>query len=88
MALPEFVKIVDVGPRDGLQNEKNHVPAADRIRLAGLCGIEVTSFVGPKSSAGPTARASRGRCWPNGPMPPIPRFEQPALGIGIRANSR
>ena len=52
--LPEFVKIVDVGPRDGLQNEKNHVPAADKIKLvgllqdAGLREIEVTSFVSPK----------------------------------------
>src|ERR1700749_1966720 len=52
--LPEFVKIVDVGPRDGLQNEKNHVPAADKIALvgllqdAGLREIEVTSFVSAK----------------------------------------
>jgi hydroxymethylglutaryl-CoA lyase len=52
--LPEFVKIVDVGPRDGLQNEKNHVPATDKIALvgmlqdAGLREIEVTSFVSPK----------------------------------------
>jgi len=52
--LPEFVKIVDVGPRDGLQNEKNHVPAVDKIALvgmlqdAGLREIEVTSFVSPK----------------------------------------
>ncbi len=35
-SLPEFVKIVDVGPRDGLQNEKNHVPADDKVRLVGL----------------------------------------------------
>src|ERR1700759_16838 len=53
-SLPEFVKLVDVGPRDGLQNEKNHVPAADKIALvgllqdAGLREIEVTSFVSPK----------------------------------------
>jgi hydroxymethylglutaryl-CoA lyase len=52
--LPEFVKIVDVGPRDGLQNEKNPVPAAAKIALvgllqdAGLREIEVTSFVSPK----------------------------------------
>ena len=54
MALPEFVKIVDVGPRDGLQNEKTHVPAAAKIELvrrlqeAGVREIEVTSFVSPK----------------------------------------
>ncbi len=52
--LPKFVKIVDVGPRDGLQNEKAPVSAADKIALvhalqdAGLREIEVTSFVSPK----------------------------------------
>jgi hydroxymethylglutaryl-CoA lyase len=48
------VKLVDVGPRDGLQNEKQPVPAAIKIELvqrlqaAGLKEIEVTSFVSPK----------------------------------------
>ncbi|MDE2346337.1 MAG: hydroxymethylglutaryl-CoA lyase [Gammaproteobacteria bacterium] len=51
---PESVKIVDVGPRDGLQNEKNIVPAAtkiefvNRLTASGLKTIEVTSFVSPK----------------------------------------
>jgi len=54
MKLPSKVKIVDVGPRDGLQNEKAQVPAAVKIELvhrlqdAGLTEIEVTSFVSPK----------------------------------------
>lgn len=54
MNLPSFVKLVDVGPRDGLQNEKQPVPAAVKIELvhrlqaAGLTEIEVTSFVSPK----------------------------------------
>ncbi|MDI1275550.1 hydroxymethylglutaryl-CoA lyase [Polaromonas sp.] len=54
MNLPSKVKIVDVGPRDGLQNEKTQVPAAVKIELvhrlqdAGLTEIEVTSFVSPK----------------------------------------
>ncbi len=54
MSLPSRVKIVDVGPRDGLQNEKQPVPAAVKIELvhrlqdAGLKEIEVTSFVSPK----------------------------------------
>jgi hydroxymethylglutaryl-CoA lyase len=54
MALPSRVKLVDVGPRDGLQNEKQAVPAAVKIELvhrlqaAGLKEIEVTSFVSPK----------------------------------------
>ncbi|MBG6075781.1 hydroxymethylglutaryl-CoA lyase [Polaromonas sp. CG_9.11] len=54
MKLPAHVKLVDVGPRDGLQNEKLPVPAAIKIELvhrlqdAGLKNIEVTSFVSPK----------------------------------------
>ena len=54
MNYPTKVKIVDVGPRDGLQNEKSPVPAAIKIELvhrlqrAGLKEIEVTSFVSPK----------------------------------------
>ena len=54
MTLPTKVKLVDVGPRDGLQNEKSPVPAAVKIELvqrlqdAGLTEIEVTSFVSPK----------------------------------------
>jgi hydroxymethylglutaryl-CoA lyase len=52
--LPTRVRIVDVGPRDGLQNEKQPVAAAHKIELvhrlqdAGLKEIEVTSFVSPK----------------------------------------
>jgi len=54
MSLPERVQLIDVGPRDGLQNEKQPVPAAVKIELvhrlqdAGLKEIEVTSFVSPK----------------------------------------
>ena len=54
MNYPDKVKLVDVGPRDGLQNEKSQVPAAVKIELvhrlqnAGLKEIEVTSFVSPK----------------------------------------
>ena len=53
-SLPPRVKLVEVGPRDGLQNEKQAVPAAVKIELvqrlqaAGLKEIEVTSFVSPK----------------------------------------
>ena len=54
MPYPQFVKLIDVGPRDGLQNEKQPVPAAVKVELvhrlqaAGLTEIEVTSFVSPK----------------------------------------
>jgi hydroxymethylglutaryl-CoA lyase len=53
-SLPQRVQIVDVGPRDGLQNEKQMIPAATKIELvdrltdAGFSSIEVTSFVSPK----------------------------------------
>lgn len=52
--LPSHVTLVDVGPRDGLQNEARPVPAHIKIELvhrlhaAGLREIEVTSFVSPK----------------------------------------
>ncbi|MEY4139619.1 MAG: hypothetical protein RLZZ371_1801, partial [Pseudomonadota bacterium] len=54
MSFPTQVKLVEVGPRDGLQNEKSLVPASVKIELvhrlqaAGLKEIEVTSFVSPK----------------------------------------
>src|SRR5579872_4619271 len=53
--LPPRVKVVEVGPRDGLQNEKAHIPTADKIRYidmlsdSGLAVIEATSFVSPKA---------------------------------------
>ena len=52
--LPAAVRIVEVGPRDGLQNEKAMVPTAakielvDRLSATGLKTIEATSFVSPK----------------------------------------
>jgi hydroxymethylglutaryl-CoA lyase len=52
--LPKSVKIVEVGPRDGLQNEQGIVPLAAKILLveqladAGCCVIETGSFVSPK----------------------------------------
>ena len=54
MTLPAAVKIVEVGPRDGLQNEKAFVPTATKIELvnrlsaAGFPNVETTSFVSPK----------------------------------------
>ena len=54
MSTPTRVKLVEVGPRDGLQNEKQPVSAATKIELihrlqaAGSKEVEVTSFVSPK----------------------------------------
>jgi hydroxymethylglutaryl-CoA lyase len=52
-ALPDSVRIVEVGPRDGLQNEREQVPTEakieliDRLSETGLRSIEATSFVSP-----------------------------------------
>lgn len=52
-ALPKYVRVYEVGPRDGLQAEKKMVPTSDKIRFirelrsAGLDMIEATSFVAP-----------------------------------------
>ena len=54
MKLPAHVTLVEVGPRDGLQNESRPIPAATKIELvarlqrAGLREIEATSYVSPK----------------------------------------
>ena len=54
MRLPNKVRLVDVGPRDGLQNEQADVPTAvkvaliDQLSAAGFPAIETTSFVSPK----------------------------------------
>jgi hydroxymethylglutaryl-CoA lyase len=53
-AMPKKVRIVDVGPRDGLQNEKMEVPTQVKLELiarladAGLPAVEATAFVSPK----------------------------------------
>lgn len=54
MAMPTTVRLVEVGPRDGLQNEAQPIDVADKVRLvddltdAGVSYIEVGSFVSPK----------------------------------------
>ena len=54
MTLPTKVNIVEVGPRDGLQNEQQIIPAEIKIDLvnrlteAGFANIEAASFVSPK----------------------------------------
>lgn len=54
LQLPEKVEIIEVGPRDGLQNEKNFVPTEVKkvfigsLKNAGIKEMELTSFVSPK----------------------------------------
>src|SRR2546422_1583743 len=53
-SVPDFVRIVEVGPRDGLQNEPGEMPTDVKIQLierladAGLPAVEATAFVSPK----------------------------------------
>src|SRR5437764_6114444 len=53
--LPRAVRVVEVGPRDGLQNEKAHIPTEQKIQFikmladAGLPVVEATSFVSPRA---------------------------------------
>src|SRR6266481_1359394 len=53
-SVPDFVRIVEVGPRDGLQNEPGEVSTDVKIQLieqladAGLPAVEATAFVSPK----------------------------------------
>ncbi|MEB3298716.1 MAG: hydroxymethylglutaryl-CoA lyase [Candidatus Sericytochromatia bacterium] len=72
MDKPSRIRIVEVGPRDGLQNESVHVSATDKVRLieelgaVGLPAIEMTAFVHPRwipqmADASEVARAVRKR---------------------------
>src|SRR5687768_17906680 len=53
-SVPDFVRLVEVGPRDGLQNEPGELPTAIKLELierladAGLRSVEATAFVSPK----------------------------------------
>jgi hydroxymethylglutaryl-CoA lyase len=53
--LPRRVRVVEVGPRDGLQNEKRSIPTADKVEfinllsVAGFEMVEATSFVHPRA---------------------------------------
>lgn len=95
MSLPKQVKIVEVGPRDGLQNEPQLVPAAikveliDRLGQAGLKTIEATAFVSPKwipqmGDAGEVMAGLRRRPGVGYPVlvPNLKGFEQ-ALAAGV-----
>lgn len=80
-----YVKVVEVGPRDGLQNEKTTIPLATKLdliqRLAktGLATIEAGSFVSPKwvpqVTSSPSARPPD---VPPTDNPPLPRCKPQA----------
>ena len=96
MSLPSHVRLVEVGPRDGLQNEAQPISVADTVRLvdalsaAGLSYIEVGSFVSPKwvpqmaGSAEVFAQIQRKPGVTYGALAPNLRGFEDALAAGVK----
>ncbi len=96
MTLPSHVRLVEVGPRDGLQNEAQPISVADKVRLvdalsaAGLGYIEVGSFVSPKwvpqmaGSAEVFAQIQRKPGVTFGALAPNLRGFEDALAAGVK----
>ena len=96
MSLPSFVRLVEVGPRDGLQNEAQPISVADKVQLvdalsaSGLSYIEVGSFVSPKwvpqmaGSAEVFAQIQRKPGVTYGALAPNLRGFEDALAAGVK----
>lgn len=96
MPLPSHVRLVEVGPRDGLQNEAQPISVADKVQLvdalsaAGLSYIEVGSFVSPKwvpqmaGSADVFAQIQRKPGVTYGALAPNLRGFEDALAAGVK----
>lgn len=96
MSLPSYVRLVEVGPRDGLQNEAQPISVADKVQLvdalsqAGLSYIEVGSFVSPKwvpqmaGSAEVFAQIQRKPRVTYGALAPNLRGFEDALAAGVK----
>ncbi|MFC6301128.1 hydroxymethylglutaryl-CoA lyase [Pseudomonas sp. CCM 7893] len=96
MSLPSHVRLVEVGPRDGLQNEAQPISVADKVKLvdaltaAGLSYIEVGSFVSPKwvpqmaGSAEVFAHIQRKPGVTYGALAPNLRGFEDALAAGVK----
>ena len=96
MSLPLHVRLVEVGPRDGLQNEAQPISVADKVQLvdalsaAGLSYIEVGSFVSPKwvpqmaGSAEVFAQIQRKAGVTYGALAPNLRGFEDALAAGVK----
>jgi hydroxymethylglutaryl-CoA lyase len=95
--LPHSVRIVEVGPRDGLQNEKAIIPTAQKIQFiqmladAGLPVVEATSFVSPRAipqlsdASEVMANLSRRSSTSYPVLVPNLRGMERALAVGVRA---
>ncbi|EFQ62596.1 hydroxymethylglutaryl-CoA lyase [Pseudomonas fluorescens WH6] len=96
MSLPSHVRLVEVGPRDGLQNEAQPISVADKVQLvdalsaAGLSYIEVGRFVSPKwvpqmaGSAEVFAQIQRKPGVTYGALAPNLRGFEDALAAGVK----
>ena len=96
MSLPSHVRLVEVGPRDGLQNEAQPISVTDKVQLvdalsaAGLSYIEVGSFVSPKwvpqmaGSAEVFAQIQRKPGVTYGALAPNLRGFEDALAAGVK----
>ena len=96
MSLPSQVRLIEVGPRDGLQNEAQPISVADKVQLvdalsaAGLGYIEVGSFVSPKwvpqmaGSADVFAQIQRKPGVIYGALAPNLRGFEDALAAGVK----
>ena len=96
MTLPTHVRLIEVGPRDGLQNEALPISVADKVQLvdaltdAGLGYIEVGSFVSPKwvpQMAGSAEVFAQIRCKPGvvyGALAPNMRGFEDAVAAGVK----
>jgi len=96
MSLPSHVRLVEVGPRDGLQNEAQPISVTDKVQLvdaltaAGLGYIEVGSFVSPKwvpqmaGSAEVFAQIQRKPGVVYGALAPNLRGFEDALAAGVK----
>ncbi len=96
MSLPSHVRLVEVGPRDGLQNEAQPISVTDKVKLvdaltaAGLSYIEVGSFVSPKwvpqmaGSAEVFAQIQRKPGVTYGALAPNLRGFEDALAAGVK----
>lgn len=96
MSLPSHVRLVEVGPRDGLQNEAQPISVADKVQLVdalsatGLSYIEVGSFVSPKwvpqmaGSAEVFAQIQRKPGVTYGALAPNLRGFEDALAAGVK----